>query len=186
MKSQRGKRWRLRKVKQILSIDEVACTLNTASNIINTQELNLSLFQLENIKKTEIIELSESNISNINFELGYFYNNIKLSLPLQDIHVENIRVNYIKVNGLDMQNINIENNKINFSFDLIGKNISLGKKTIQVFMSDNNANYIFIGTNIIKEINFSIGGRTIQKFSGIYIQSIVERDFTTEKKNYLI
>ena len=92
----------------------------------------------------------ESNISNINFELGYF-NNIKLSLPLQDIYLENTSKLY-KVNGLDMQNINIENNKINFSFDLIGKNISLGKKTIQAFISDNNANYIFIGTNIINVI----------------------------------
>ena len=39
-----------------------------------------------------------------------------------------------------------------------------------------------IGTNIIKEINFSIGGRSIQKFSGNYIQSIVERDFSSQKK----
>ena len=39
-----------------------------------------------------------------------------------------------------------------------------------------------IGTQIIKEVSFDIDGRTIQKYSGSYIQNMVERDFTKEKK----
>lgn len=40
-----------------------------------------------------------------------------------------------------------------------------------------------LGTQIIKEVKFSIGGHTIQRYSGSYIQNMVERDFTAEKKN---
>ncbi len=40
-----------------------------------------------------------------------------------------------------------------------------------------------IGTQIIEEINFTIGGHIIQKFSGSYIQNLVERDFNNNKKN---
>ena len=39
-----------------------------------------------------------------------------------------------------------------------------------------------LGTQIIKEVKFSIGGHTIQKYSGHYIQNMVERDFSSEKK----
>jgi hypothetical protein len=39
-----------------------------------------------------------------------------------------------------------------------------------------------LGSQIIKEVNFSIGGHTIQKYSGHYIQNLVERDFTENKK----
>ena len=39
-----------------------------------------------------------------------------------------------------------------------------------------------IGCQIIKEVNITIDGTTIQKFSGHYLQNIVERDFDTNKK----
>ena len=39
-----------------------------------------------------------------------------------------------------------------------------------------------IGTQIIKDITITIGGHIIQKFSGSYIQNIIARDFSTEKK----
>lgn len=39
-----------------------------------------------------------------------------------------------------------------------------------------------IGTQIIKEVTFTIGGHIIQQFSGIYLQNMVERDFTITKK----
>ena len=39
-----------------------------------------------------------------------------------------------------------------------------------------------IGTQLIKEVTFSIGGQTIQKFSGSYIQNLVDRDFDHNKK----
>ena len=40
-----------------------------------------------------------------------------------------------------------------------------------------------IGTNLISEIKISIGGSTIQKYSGQYIKNIVERDFEAQKKD---
>jgi len=39
-----------------------------------------------------------------------------------------------------------------------------------------------IGCQIIKEVNITIDGTTIQKFSGHYLQNIVERDFDAHKK----
>lgn len=39
-----------------------------------------------------------------------------------------------------------------------------------------------LGTNIIKEIVITCGSLTLQKYSGEYINSCVERDFTSEKK----
>ena len=38
-----------------------------------------------------------------------------------------------------------------------------------------------IGTEIIKEITFTIGGYIIQKFSGSFLKNIVERDFNSKK-----
>jgi hypothetical protein len=40
-----------------------------------------------------------------------------------------------------------------------------------------------IGSQIIHEVQFTIGGRIIQKFSGTYLQNIVERDFNSNKKD---
>lgn len=40
-----------------------------------------------------------------------------------------------------------------------------------------------LGTNIISEIAITCGSQTIQKYSGEYLRAMVERDFTTEKKN---
>ncbi len=40
-----------------------------------------------------------------------------------------------------------------------------------------------IGTQIIKEINITIGGHIIQKFSGNYLQNLVERSFNGTLKN---
>ena len=39
-----------------------------------------------------------------------------------------------------------------------------------------------IGTQIIKEVTFTIGNTPIQKFSGAYLQNVVERDFDAKKK----
>jgi hypothetical protein len=39
-----------------------------------------------------------------------------------------------------------------------------------------------LGTQMIKEVRFSIGGQIIQKFSGNYLQNLVERDFEASKK----
>jgi hypothetical protein len=39
-----------------------------------------------------------------------------------------------------------------------------------------------IGTQLIEEVTFTIGGRTIQKFSGNYLRNAVERDFDNSKK----
>ena len=39
-----------------------------------------------------------------------------------------------------------------------------------------------IGTQIIKEVKFIIGNYEIQKFSGSYLQNVVERDFDSKKK----
>ena len=39
-----------------------------------------------------------------------------------------------------------------------------------------------IGTQIIKEVKFTIGNTEIQKFSGAYLQNVVERDFDAKKK----
>ena len=39
-----------------------------------------------------------------------------------------------------------------------------------------------IGTQLIKEVQFLIGGHLIQKFSGSYMQNVVERDFDKNKK----
>lgn len=39
-----------------------------------------------------------------------------------------------------------------------------------------------IGCQIIKEVNITIDGTTIQKYSGHYLQNIVERDFDAHKK----
>lgn len=46
-----------------------------------------------------------------------------------------------------------------------------------------------IGTQLIEEVQYSIGGRLIQKYSGSYIQNIVERDYDANKKeifNFMI
>ena len=39
-----------------------------------------------------------------------------------------------------------------------------------------------IGTQLIKKVEFTIGGHIIQKFSGDYLQNMVERDFDNSKK----
>lgn len=39
-----------------------------------------------------------------------------------------------------------------------------------------------IGTQMIKEVKFTVGGQIIQKFSGQYLHNLVERDFTETKK----
>ena len=39
-----------------------------------------------------------------------------------------------------------------------------------------------IGTQIIKEVKFVIGNTEVQKFSGAYLQNVVERDFDAKKK----
>lgn len=39
-----------------------------------------------------------------------------------------------------------------------------------------------IGTQIIKDVTITIGGHIIQKFSGSYIQNIIERDYNESKK----
>ena len=39
-----------------------------------------------------------------------------------------------------------------------------------------------IGTQLIKEVTFTVGGHIIQKFSGSYIQNLVDRDFDHNKK----
>jgi hypothetical protein len=39
-----------------------------------------------------------------------------------------------------------------------------------------------IGSHLIDEVTFNIGGRTIQKFSGNYLRNAVERDFDNTKK----
>ena len=53
--------------------------------------------------------------------------------------------------------------------------------------SDNWSAYDFrwirdIGTHIIKEINITCGALTIQKYSGNYLQAMVDRDFSKDKK----
>ena len=40
-----------------------------------------------------------------------------------------------------------------------------------------------IGTQMIKEVKFTVGGQIIQKFSGQYLQNLVERDFNETKKH---
>jgi len=39
-----------------------------------------------------------------------------------------------------------------------------------------------LGTQMIKEVRFTIGGQIIQRFSGSYLQNLVERDFDESKK----
>ena len=39
-----------------------------------------------------------------------------------------------------------------------------------------------LGSQLIKEVTFSVGGQIIQKFSGDYMQNLVERDFRGDKK----
>ena len=39
-----------------------------------------------------------------------------------------------------------------------------------------------IGSQLIKEVQFTIGGHLIQKYSGSYIQNVVERDYDSNKK----
>jgi hypothetical protein len=39
-----------------------------------------------------------------------------------------------------------------------------------------------LGTQMIKEVRFTIGGQTIQQFTGDYLQNLVERDFDESKK----
>ena len=39
-----------------------------------------------------------------------------------------------------------------------------------------------LGTNMITEISITCGSQTIQKYSGEYLRAMVERDFSTEKK----
>ena len=40
-----------------------------------------------------------------------------------------------------------------------------------------------LGTQMIKEVRFVVGGQIIQQFSGQYLYNLVERDFTETKKN---
>jgi hypothetical protein len=40
-----------------------------------------------------------------------------------------------------------------------------------------------LGTNMIKEIEITCGGATLQKYSGEYIRAMVDRDYTAEKKD---
>ena len=43
-----------------------------------------------------------------------------------------------------------------------------------------------LGTQMIKEVTFTIGGQIIQKFSGNYLQNLVERDFNESKKKNVL
>jgi len=43
-----------------------------------------------------------------------------------------------------------------------------------------------IGSQIIDEVNLTIGGHLIQKFSGSYLQNMVERDFYNKKESFNI
>jgi hypothetical protein len=55
---------------------------------------------------------------------------------------------------------------------------------------DNNKNWLpyefkwikNLGTNIIQEVKFTIGGHLIQKYTGTYLQNVVDRDFNQSKK----
>jgi hypothetical protein len=40
-----------------------------------------------------------------------------------------------------------------------------------------------LGTQMIKEVKFTVGGQIVQKFSGQYLYNLVERDFNETKKN---
>ena len=40
-----------------------------------------------------------------------------------------------------------------------------------------------LGTQMIKQVRFVVGGQTIQQFSGQYLYNLVERDFSETKKN---
>ena len=40
-----------------------------------------------------------------------------------------------------------------------------------------------IGSQMIKEVRFNVGGQIIQKFSGQYLQNLIERDFNETKKH---
>ena len=40
-----------------------------------------------------------------------------------------------------------------------------------------------IGSQIIKEVQITCGGATLQKYSGAYLMNMVDRDFSTDKKN---
>ena len=42
-----------------------------------------------------------------------------------------------------------------------------------------------LGTQMIREIHMSIGGQTIAKFSGQYLYNLVERDFSSVKKEII-
>ena len=39
-----------------------------------------------------------------------------------------------------------------------------------------------LGTQLIKEVTFTVGGQVIQRFSGQYLYNLVERDFSDDKK----
>ena len=43
-----------------------------------------------------------------------------------------------------------------------------------------------LGTQMIKNVRFMIGGQIIQQFSGQYLYNLVERDFTETKKKFTI
>jgi hypothetical protein len=40
-----------------------------------------------------------------------------------------------------------------------------------------------LGSQMIKEVRFTVGGQIIQKFSGQYLQNLIERDFNETKKH---
>jgi hypothetical protein len=42
-----------------------------------------------------------------------------------------------------------------------------------------------IGLNMINEVEFTVGGATLQKFSGEYLKSIIQRDYTVDKKEMI-
>ena len=116
------------------------------------------------------------------------------------------KIKYLKHTNFGMQKFRVDKNQTNdilleapstFSFivpryaDLLMDVFlvfKLPKIWSPIFNQDNNLRpYEFkwiknIGTQIIKEVKFTIGSREIQKFSGSYLQNVVERDFDAKKK----
>lgn len=105
--------------------------------------------------------------------------------------MQKFRVDHKQTNDIDL------NRQSNFSFivpryaDLLMDVFlvfKLPKIWSPIFNEDNNLRpYEFkwiknIGTQIIKEVKFTIGNTEIQKFSGSYLQNVVERDFDSKKK----
>lgn len=171
-------------------------SLKLNPTLINSQQeiKNASLETHQIINKTfENKEDYNSTENNKLFEeiklLGYFFQN-EISLMFNDIkNLKNTNLDMSDQINKCKNSINELNNKLNLDFNNISSLLleysaltEYFKQTFEIFKSDENLKSLLI--NKFKDVNFEILEIYNLKTSNQYVNSLFEKDFVEQRKNY--